>query len=625
MSFVQKTSATVDNTTGLGTCQLTGVAANNSLALLISMGGGGAGAAGNAAPSPPTDTGGSGWQLAVGPVSVKGAGAPTTQAAIYYKLGASAGTHSLSMTLPAGTFCHWTFVEFPVASALDVTTSNSGTTSVTTGNTGTTGSTTQASEAILVALSAEALSGLPAAAFSDPPTTYTSLSAEQVTNAHEGAEHAYKEVAATGTQSATWTWTSGAEDVWMGVIATFKLGAGGATDQPPSQISYPEDMGVYEATDDPAPFDFYTDTTANRADVQPPIPVELPQSYEWVDPNETEEALWPDYWAQAPPIPDFVPDFIRPTDSSDQPEDFDEDFAFSSAPLPADVVVAIDQIQSYDADEQFEEPDEDFGFADAQVPDDIVDQLFNNFDGYFGEDDELEGFADTPQDTGAAAPADMPFTEDSDGQLEADDEPFGFSDAPLPEDAPMLAIVEDSEQEEEDEFAEGFADAPLSDDAAVDQVVVEDGTFQPPDPEDEDFATFDAPLADDVFDLNIVWPETSDNQIDTPDDEDFSFSLGPTPDDVIPPPPTNPTVDDGGWNFEHVGLGPFVRKIFATRLPLASREAVQIVGAQAELPLRHDAQAPAVFAEREHDANSLKPIVLQLMRTTYLPLSGGST
>lgn len=362
--------------------------------------------------------------------------------------------------------------------------------------------------------------------------------------------------------------------------------AGAAADQPPSQICYIEDVSLVDdpAIYDQSPYDFYTDTTANRADVQPPIPVELPQSYEWEDVNNADEALWQWPLSQAPPIADVAAlDMPFTEDSDAQPGDEDEPFGFFDSPLPDDVFLMM-LVVDYDA--QNEEEDDWIGFFDAPFETPVV-------SGFIQPDD-----TDQPDDDA--------------------DEPFGFWTDPTPEDSPMLALVEDSEQPEENEFAEGFADQPLaadvigpvdqiypedasnqpldvddedfalqdqplSADAVVDQVfvedatyqpadpededfafsdqpsaevadqiVVEDGTFQPPDPEDEDFATFDQPLASDVFDLNIVWPECSDNQIDTPDDEEFSFSIGPTPDDVIPPPAPITSGQDGAhWPPMH--------------------------------------------------------------------------
>lgn len=433
----------------------------------------------------------------------------------------------------------------------------------------------------------------------------------------EGGQHSY--VIASGSGTATsfnWTYSSDAAlpyPQYVGLSVAFKETAGAAADQPPSQISYTEDISLVDdpAIYDQSPYDFYTDTTANRADVVPPIPVELPQSYEWEDVNNADEALWQWPLSQAPPIADVAAlDMPFTEDSDAQPGEDEEPFGFFDSPLPDDVLSML----VIDFDAQNEEEEDSVGFFDAPFEAPVV-------SGFIQPDDidQPDDDADEPFGFGSG-----PLQDDDQGSVElANDQPDdeqieGFSIDPTPEDSPMLAIVEDSEQPEEDEFAEGFADQPLgadvigpvdqiypedasnqpldvddedfalqdqplSTDAVVDQVfvedatdqptdpededfafsdqpsaevadqiVVEDGTFQPPDPEDEDFATFDQPLASDVFDLNIVWPECSDNQIDTPDDEEFSFSIGPTPDDVIPPPaPVTSGQDGAHWPPMH--------------------------------------------------------------------------
>lgn len=227
MAYVQKVSASADNVASISP-GLTGVTAGNTLALIVGQTSNAVGAAARPAP---TDSSGQTWSTAVAPVSVGASGSEVSQAAIYYLLNANAGTHNLTYNLAgAGQFCGYTLVEFPACSAIDVTASNSGTTSVTTGDTGTTGATAQANEAVLVCLTTNTIgAGLANAAFTDPPGGYTSLFAQQATNAHTGAQHSYLETSATGTQSATWTWTSGAQTSWMAVIATFRLTAAGAT------------------------------------------------------------------------------------------------------------------------------------------------------------------------------------------------------------------------------------------------------------------------------------------------------------------------------------------------------------------------------------------------------------
>ena len=239
MAYVQKVSASADNVASISQ-GLTGVTAGNTLALIVGQT---SNAVGAAAMPAPTDSSGQTWSTAVAPVSVGASGSEVSQAAIYYLLNANAGTHNLTYNLAgAGQFCGYTLVEFPPCSAIDVTASNSGTTSVTTGDTGTTGATAQANEAVLVCLTTNTIgAGLANAAFTDPPGGYTSLFAQQATNAHTGAQHSYLETSATGTQSATWTWTSGAQTSWQAVIATFKLTAAG-----PTISAQPQSTTVYQ-------------------------------------------------------------------------------------------------------------------------------------------------------------------------------------------------------------------------------------------------------------------------------------------------------------------------------------------------------------------------------------------
>ena len=152
-----------------------------------------------------------------------------SQAAIYYLLNANAGTHTVTFSLPPGSqFCGYTLVEFPACTALDVTTSNGGTTGVTTGNTGTTSTTTQATEVVMALMTTNTTgAGSASSGITDPPSGYVSLFAQQDTTAHTGAQHCYKEISATGGQSATWNWNSGIQTSWQAAIATFKLAGGG--------------------------------------------------------------------------------------------------------------------------------------------------------------------------------------------------------------------------------------------------------------------------------------------------------------------------------------------------------------------------------------------------------------
>lgn len=227
MSFVQKVSGNGDNVSSIAP-GLAGVTLGNTLALIV---GSTDTTGGVASWSPPTDSSGQTWQKAVGPNSVNSGPADPCKIAIFYLLNANAGTHNLNLGVGSSQFFGYTLVEFPPCTAVDVTTSNSGTSGVTSGDTGTTGATAQADEAVLVGLVTNTSgAGLSNSSFSDPASSgYTSLYAEQNTTAHVGSQHSYKEVSATGAQTGSWTWSSGAQTSWMAVIAAFKLAGGGAT------------------------------------------------------------------------------------------------------------------------------------------------------------------------------------------------------------------------------------------------------------------------------------------------------------------------------------------------------------------------------------------------------------
>ena len=59
-------------------------------------------------------------------------GSDSVKPAIYYLLNANAGTHTLSLSSLSGNYFGWTLVEFPPATAVDVTQANFGNAAVTT-------------------------------------------------------------------------------------------------------------------------------------------------------------------------------------------------------------------------------------------------------------------------------------------------------------------------------------------------------------------------------------------------------------------------------------------------------------------------------------------------------------
>jgi hypothetical protein len=200
--------------------------------------------------------------------------------------------------------------------------------------------------------------------------------------------------------------------------------------------------------------------------------IELPQSGEWDD-LDIDGAHFPDFWAQAPPIPDNDMAFFLVEDASNQLSEIDEDYGFSLN-FPDDPIPASDPLLVEDGDTQLEDVDEDYGFHLYPLADD--------------------------NDVGLAAY----FQDQAD---DPEDEDYGFSNYPLPEDVQS------------------------------DQVFVVDGNTREDDVGDEAFGfEFDQAIAELVIESNQVFVECSDNQLPTPeDDEAFAFSIDPTPDDVLPP------------------------------------------------------------------------------------------
>lgn len=222
--FVQKKSAIFDNVsalpTGAGNAQLLSVVSGHSLFLVVVT-------TSNANPPSgswpiPTDSSGDVWSLAVGPNSNGNSPTDAVQCAIYWRSSATAGTHTLTQAMALGSaYGHYSFVEATHYSAVDVTSSNSGNTNTTTGTAGTATTTTANDFQLAGLVTNTSGAGLANSAFTDPPTSMTSLIVSNATNAHAGGEHAYRVLGATGSQTVTWTWTTGTETAWCAVMATF--------------------------------------------------------------------------------------------------------------------------------------------------------------------------------------------------------------------------------------------------------------------------------------------------------------------------------------------------------------------------------------------------------------------
>jgi hypothetical protein len=147
--------------------------------------------------------------------------------AVYYLLSANAGTHTVTWACGGTAYVNYALCEIPHCSAVDLvstvgTASNTATTISTPSIT-----TTNATDALFAVMSADAATGLSNAAITDPPSGWTSLFAQQVTNVNEGGQLSYKEVTSTGAQSVTWTFsadTTGA--LYAAGAVAFVQGAG---------------------------------------------------------------------------------------------------------------------------------------------------------------------------------------------------------------------------------------------------------------------------------------------------------------------------------------------------------------------------------------------------------------
>lgn len=172
-----------------------------------------------------------GWSTAVGPTPVTAqSGAQFhTGAVIFYKENIAGG--ALSATVASSGVCamraRMTEWAYTGTSLLDVTSNASAAApGGTSGNAGTTAATAQANELVIAVIATPQVNAGAAQAITNPPTGYTSLDISNDSTVTAAGETAYKEVSATGTQSAAWTWTGSGE--WMGVIASFKGAAGGS-------------------------------------------------------------------------------------------------------------------------------------------------------------------------------------------------------------------------------------------------------------------------------------------------------------------------------------------------------------------------------------------------------------
>ena len=221
--------ALAQSVTGTGNLTLNGVASGNLLVAFQSLF---RGSTTTTALAAPTDTGGTfvGGISGIGAL-LNGSGNVAIQG-IFYEVNAASGTHTLTFADTGGNRTLCEFSGMVTASVLDVSTSaKTENSDITSQVTGTTGTTAQSDELIAISLSMAAPNGASDVTFTNPVSGFTSLNVVPNDLTDIGTFHAYKIVAATGTQAATFNWV--AHEVNMGAhaaIAAFKAAAaGGAT------------------------------------------------------------------------------------------------------------------------------------------------------------------------------------------------------------------------------------------------------------------------------------------------------------------------------------------------------------------------------------------------------------
>lgn len=213
----------VQSVTGSGaTLVLNGVAAGNALFLIdsyfrnVSTG---------VSEPAPTDSNGT---FLIARADVPSISGHDIGVGIFYEANAASGTHTVT---PQANDTHLTtLVEFSglVTSGLfdaSVAAQN-GSGTGTSQATGTTGVTAQADELSIIAFCMGAGTGSANVGLTDPVTNYITLQIGQNDASSVAMMHAYRVLSATGTQSATFTWTvSDAAQWWQAAIATFKAAA----------------------------------------------------------------------------------------------------------------------------------------------------------------------------------------------------------------------------------------------------------------------------------------------------------------------------------------------------------------------------------------------------------------
>lgn len=251
IALVQKTTQQFYDGVTTASRTLTGVTAGNLVTATVACV-----SQPNTSPTPALPTP-SGWSVAIAPTGSTGIDAYRGQCAIYYKENASSGSHTIDFSgaaaLPTDSYAEITIEEWSGAvtsGALDVVASSALATPNTSGTSGTTSSTTQADG---LAIAVGCPGGGSVSALSTPPSSgFTVIDTEPTNSVHTAYDAGYKILAASGTQSASWTWTG--DNAWVGVIATFKAASaavaplpGNITELPPIGRNYDYELRAFQS------------------------------------------------------------------------------------------------------------------------------------------------------------------------------------------------------------------------------------------------------------------------------------------------------------------------------------------------------------------------------------------
>ena len=180
----------------------------------------------------PTDTQGT-WSIASNGVPGAGSGFDSGSG-IFYQNNVASGTHTVtpqSNSSHNATLSEWSGLSTTSFDVAANARTNSG--SFTSQVTGTTAATAQADEVVLIALGLAAFTGVADVGFTDPVSGFTTIQRVSNDASDIATFHAYKIVAATGTQAATFNWTDSETGQFAGAnIATFKAAAAASTELP---------------------------------------------------------------------------------------------------------------------------------------------------------------------------------------------------------------------------------------------------------------------------------------------------------------------------------------------------------------------------------------------------------